>query len=110
LGENDPFYPGLKKVERSQAVILMPRGVQLPPESPATMALRQKEWTLVLRCYQCSRRFEVKQIPLDRIALMAQVTPCTHCSAQPIIAPQEQLETRRRLHRILDLRQDPEGK
>ena len=86
-------------------MILMPRAKEVPLESPATMALRKKTWTIVLRCYECNGRFAVKRVPLDRIASLAEVTPCSHCDAHALVAaPGHSSENK--LHRIMDLRQD----
>jgi len=71
-----------------------------------TLALRKKTWTVVLRCFRCNGRFAVKQVHLDRIALVPQVTPCDHCSAEPIFAPEGWRGLHNNLHRILDLRED----
>ncbi|HEY1266311.1 MAG TPA: hypothetical protein VGH16_03580 [Candidatus Binatia bacterium] len=69
----------------------------------ATRKLRQKCWTVVLRCCACSRRFAVAHVPLDRLALTPQVLRCVHCGAQPRLARDG------RLHRIIDLRQEKSG-
>jgi len=78
----------------------------LPQESSATVPLRNKTWTVVLRCFRCNRRFAVKEIHLDRIALVPQVTPCIHCGAEPIEAPEGWQGVHNKLHRILDLREE----
>jgi hypothetical protein len=83
----------------------MPRAKEVPLESPATMALRSKTWTIVLRCYECNRRFAVKMVPLDRIASVAEVTPCPHCATHAVVAAAGG-SAGNKLHRILDLRQD----
>src|ERR1043166_4971058 len=71
-----------------------------PGNSAATRTIRQKSWTVVLRCYACQRRFSVGKITLDRLALAPQVTPCTHCGAQP------DATTWMKGHHIMDLRED----
>jgi hypothetical protein len=74
-----------------------------PKNSIATRKLRQKCWTVVLRCCACSRRFAVAHVSLDRLALAPQVTRCVHCGAQPRLSRDGQL------HRIIDLRQEKNG-
>ncbi|HEY1371508.1 MAG TPA: hypothetical protein VGH50_03500 [Candidatus Binatia bacterium] len=84
----------------------MPQGSYIPEwpkDSIATRSLRQKCWTVVLRCYACNRRFAVAHVPLDRLALAPQVMRCLHCDAQP------RLGRDGRLHRIIDLRQEKSG-
>jgi hypothetical protein len=71
-----------------------------PRNSETTRALREKSWTVVLRCYGCARRFALAKVSLDRLALAPQITPCPHCGVQPAAAPEV------RVHRILDLRED----
>lgn len=71
-----------------------------PRNSETTRALRQKTWTVVLRCYRCARRFALAKVALDRLALAPQITPCPHCGAQPVAAPEVNI------HRIVDLRED----
>ncbi|HTM09572.1 MAG TPA: hypothetical protein VL754_14400 [Verrucomicrobiae bacterium] len=70
-----------------------------PRNSAATRALREKSWTVVLRCYGCRRRFAVRRVTVDRLALTPHV-PCIHCSAQPSSSPRMQI------HTILDMRED----
>jgi hypothetical protein len=79
---------------------------ELPMESSATLPLRSKTWTVVLRCFRCHKRFAVKEIHLDRIALVPQVTPCAHCSAEPIFVPEGWHGLHNKLHHILDLREE----
>jgi len=74
--------------------------IEWPRNSETTRALRQKSWTVVLRCYKCSRRFAVAKVTVDRLAFAPQVTPCMHCGAQPGGAPDL------KVHHILDLRED----
>jgi rRNA maturation endonuclease Nob1 len=71
-----------------------------PGNSAATRTIRQKSWTVVLRCYACQRRFSVGKITLDRLALAPQATPCAHCGAQP------DATTWMKVHHIMDLRED----
>jgi hypothetical protein len=85
--------------------IFLTRG-GLPLVFPVTQPLRNKTWTVVLRCFNCSRRFAVKEVHLDRIALIPQVTPCAHCNAEPIVAPEGWHGFHNNLHRILDLREE----
>lgn len=76
-----------------------PRLDEWPKDSPATRSLRQKTWTVVLRCFSCSRRFAVRKVTLDRLALASQV-PCLHCGADPAGSPMKQV------HKIIDMRDD----
>lgn len=71
-----------------------------PSNSVATRSLRQKSWTIVLRCFQCKRNFAVSKVPLERLALAPQIMPCRHCGAQP------SLSTQTHVHKIADLRDD----
>jgi hypothetical protein len=71
-----------------------------PGDSAATRAIRQKSWTMILRCYECRGRFAIGKITVDRLALAPQVTPCIHCGAQP------DPTTWTKVHHILDLRED----
>jgi len=71
-----------------------------PGDSSATRTIRQKSWTVVLRCYACQRRFSVGKITLDRLALAPQITPCAHCGAQSDVT------TSMKVHHIMDLRED----
>ena len=71
-----------------------------PGDSAATRTIRQKSWTVVLRCCACQRRFSVGKITIDRLALAPQVTPCAHCGAQP------DPTTSMKVHHIMDLRED----
>lgn len=75
-----------------------------PSNSTATRSLRQKTWTVVLRCRACQRRFAVKCVPLDRLALAPQVLHCVFCGAQPHLSP----NTPAALHQIVDMREDVE--
>lgn len=75
------------------------------PNCRATVRLRKKTWTVVLRCHECRRRFALKKIHLDRIALIPQVATCPHCSAHPSLAPTSDRGDIK-LHSILDLRED----
>ncbi|HEY3304362.1 MAG TPA: hypothetical protein VGL70_12575 [Candidatus Binatia bacterium] len=83
-----------------------PNDTELPLDSRATLPLRKKTWIVVLRCFRCNGRFAVKGVHLDRIALIPQVTPCAHCSAEPIFAPEGWHGIHNKLHRILDLREE----
>jgi len=71
-----------------------------PTNSQATRSLREKSWTVVLRCYRCRRNFAVPKVTLDRLALAPQIMPCRHCGAHPSLSSQLQL------HKIADLRED----
>ena len=71
-----------------------------PSNSEATRSLRQKSWTVVLRCFKCKRNFAVGKVPLERLAMAPQIMPCKHCGAQP------SLSTQTHVHKIADLRDD----
>ncbi|HTM09847.1 MAG TPA: hypothetical protein VL754_15790 [Verrucomicrobiae bacterium] len=75
-----------------------------PSNSAATRSLRQKTWTVVLRCRACQRRFAVKRVTLDRLALAPQVLHCVFCGAQPHLSS----DTPAALHQIVDMREDVE--
>ena len=74
-----------------------------PSNSSATRSLRQKTWTVMLRCRSCQRRFAVKHVPLDRLALAPQVMHCVFCGAQPQLTPEGAPAT---LHQIVDIHED----
>jgi DNA-directed RNA polymerase subunit RPC12/RpoP len=71
-----------------------------PSNSEATRSLRQKSWTVVLRCFRCKRNFAVRKVPLERLAMAPQVMPCRHCGAQPSLSAQPHV------HKIADMRDD----
>ena len=77
-----------------------------PSNSNATRSLRQKTWTVVLRCRSCRQRFAVRGIPIDRLALAPQVTHCTFCGAQPRLSPDG--SDAMVLHLIIDIREEAE--
>ncbi len=80
-----------------------PKIPELPGIPYATRALRQKTWTVVLRCYACRGRFAVAKVTLDRLAQAPQAAPCTHCGALPDPTAWT------KIHRILDMREETSG-
>jgi hypothetical protein len=93
--------------KKSPLWLLVPQASQTPEwpsNSSATRSLRQKTWTVVLRCRACQRRFAIKRVPIDRLALAPQVMHCTFCGAQPHLSPDG-----RELHHIIDMREEPSG-
>jgi hypothetical protein len=78
-----------------------------PSNSSATRALRQKTWTVVLRCRACRRRFAVKNVPIDRLALAPQVMHCFYCGAQPHLSGGGGSGA---LHNIIDMREESAAK
>src|SRR3954464_3487872 len=87
----------------SRGDLPMPQLPYIPDNSSATRSLREKTWTVVLRCHACNRRFAVANVTIDRLALAPQVTHCVHCGAQPRLAEAGNGESR--LHVIIDMRQ-----
>jgi len=74
-----------------------------PGNSEATRALRQKTWTVILRCYFCHRRFTVHSVTLDRLALIPHAVECARCGALPSASP------RNLIHMIIDMREEAHG-
>lgn len=42
---------------------------------------------IILRCYFCHRRFNVRWVTLDRLALIPHAVACTRCGALPSASP-----------------------
>jgi hypothetical protein len=63
-------------------------------------------WTIILRRHSCGKRFALQKIPLERISLIPQVSPCPHCAAKSVIAAGPEDEAKSKLHRIIDLREE----
>lgn len=63
-------------------------------------------WTVVLRCYNCGRKFTIRRLPLDRVLVICPVTPCPHCGLSPYVAPRPNYAEPSKLHRIFDLKED----
>ncbi|MGH7769721.1 MAG: hypothetical protein ACREQP_19915 [Candidatus Binatia bacterium] len=72
------------------------------------MSAAKSQWTIILRCYSCSRKFTVRHLTLDRVLAVASITPCPHCSTKPFIAPGPLYNKKSTLHRIFDLREETE--
>jgi hypothetical protein len=66
------------------------------------------KWTVVLRCYACDGKFTSRHLGIDRISVVALVSPCPHCSAQPVIARGPDSEEESKLHRIFNIREETE--
>ena len=67
---------------------------------------KDRSWKLVLRCYACDRRFAVHGLTVDRLAIVAEIAPCPHCSARPTIVPATDTTQENQLHRIIDLSEE----
>jgi hypothetical protein len=78
-----------------------------PSNSSATRALRQKTWTVILRCRACQRRFAVRSVPIDRLALAPQVMHCAFCGAQPHLSGDGGPGA---LHKIIDMWEESAAK
>jgi len=84
-------------------MIQLLKNPEWPSNSSATRALRQKTWTVVLRCRACQRRFAVKSVPIDRLALAPQVMHCVYCGAQPHLSGDG---ASGQFHKIIDMREE----
>jgi Zn finger protein HypA/HybF involved in hydrogenase expression len=63
----------------------------------------KQNWTIVLRCYQCSGRFTIAHMPFQQLTSVPLIAACPHCGAYPqIVAAQNESQ----VHRIFDLRSD----
>lgn len=58
-----------------------------------------KRWTLTLRCYACNGKFSICALEMERVSVLAEIAPCPHCSAKPVIDYEQEIK----LHRIFDL-------
>jgi hypothetical protein len=70
------------------------------------MSERQGTYSLVLRCHKCKTLFHISGLPIERIALIPQVTPCPHCSAYSVTDPAKIFSSRDTLHQIVDLKKE----
>lgn len=61
-------------------------------------------WNVILRCHNCRRPFTVNGMPIKRVALLPQVTPCPHCAAGSVAA--QRRGAAHKLHQIIDLRHE----
>lgn len=74
------------------------------------MAAAPNTWTIILRCRACREKFTLKRLTRDRVLVLPLVAPCPHCSARPRIAAGPDHYDESRLHRIIDLREEAQGR